>query len=152
MNSEYKLYCGIHRIYDCLCSYPKCIVDKLPESHWMVNDAPAVVTQQKTEPGTKFDAGKPPMDLLSTEALIQTARVLEFGKAKYDSHNWRKGMSWSRLLGAAMRHLTAFNNGEDLDPETGLSHLAHLSCCTMFLLEYLKTHKELDDRYKGEMK
>jgi hypothetical protein len=47
-----------------------------------------------------------------------------------------------------MRHLHAFNDGEDKDPESGLSHLAHASCCLMFLLEFEKTHQELDDRYK----
>jgi hypothetical protein len=47
-----------------------------------------------------------------------------------------------------MRHLHAFNDGEDKDPESGLSHLAHLGCCVMFLLEFEKTHKELDDRFK----
>ena len=141
-------YCPQHRIYSCLCSYPKLNVDKLPESHWMVTDVPVVTIQQKNEPGTKFDAGKPPMELLSTEALVQISRVLDFGKGKYSAHNWRKGMSWSRLIGAAMRHLTAYKDGEDLDPETGLSHLAHLGCCTMFLLEFIKTHLEFDDRYK----
>jgi len=42
----------------------------------------------------------------------------------------------------------AFNDGEDKDPESGLSHLAHSLCCLMFLLEFEKTHPELDDRYK----
>ena len=67
---------------------------------------------------------------------------------KYAEHNWRKGFVWSRPLSAAMRHITAFNAGEDKDPESGLSHLAHAACCIMFLLEFEKTHKELDDRYK----
>ena len=40
------------------------------------------------------------------------------------------------------------NDGEDKDPESGLSHLAHAACCIMFLLEFEKTHPELDDRYK----
>lgn len=88
------------------------------------------------------------MELLSREALVQIAQVLTFGAKKYEAQNWRKGLAWSRVLGAALRHLMAFNDGEDKDPETGLSHLAHLGCCTMFLLEYEKTHKELDNRHK----
>jgi len=140
-------YCAMHRMYDCMCSYPKSMCTSLPESHWVVQDLPAPEVG-----GTKYDQEKPHMDLLSREALIQTAQVLTFGAKKYTSHNWRKGIAWSRVLGAAMRHLTAFNDGEDKDPETGLSHLAHLGCCVMFLLEYEKTHKELDDRYKGESK
>jgi len=96
----------------------------------------------------KHDSGKAPMNLLSREALEQTAMVMEFGKDKYAAHNWRKGFAWSRPLSAAMRHLMAFNDGEDKDPESGLSHLAHAACCIMFLLEFEKTHKHLDDRFK----
>lgn len=102
--------------------------------------------------GLKADGAKPPVDLLSTAALLATAEVLGFGARKYATHNWRKGIEWSRVLAAAMRHIIAFNAGQDLDPETGLSHLAHASCCIMFLLEYQLTHPELDDRYKGEEK
>jgi hypothetical protein len=96
----------------------------------------------------KFDQDKLPLHLLSTEAMNQTAAVLAFGAQKYAEHNWRSGFVWSRPLSAAMRHITAFNAGEDRDPESGLSHLAHAACCIMFLLEFEKTHTHLDDRYK----
>ena len=96
----------------------------------------------------KFDQNKLPLNLLSTEAMNQTAAVLAFGAQKYAAHNWRAGFTWSRPLAAAMRHITAFNDGEDRDPESGLSHLAHAACCIMFLLEFEKTHPHLDDRYK----
>ena len=107
-------------------------------------------TEDKRVKGTalKFDQNKLPLNLLSTEAMNQTAAVLAFGAQKYAEHNWRNGFAWSRPLAAAMRHLTAFNDGEDRDPESGLSHLAHAACCIMFLLEFEKTSKHLDDRYK----
>ncbi len=97
----------------------------------------------------KFDTGKPMMSLLSPYALEQVAMVLTFGAEKYDKHNWRKGMDWSRLLDASMRHINAFNNGEDIDQESGLPHIAHAMCCLMMLLTYTKDNKNLDDRYKG---
>ena len=99
----------------------------------------------------KFDQDKLPLHLLSTEAMNQTAAVLAFGAQKYAEHNWRNGFAWSRPLSAAMRHITAFNAGEDRDPESGLSHLAHAACCIMFLLEFEKTHPHLDDRYKPNL-
>ena len=99
----------------------------------------------------KFDGDKLPVNLLSSEALLQTAAVLKFGADKYHAHNWRDGFVWSRPLAAAMRHIMAFNDGEDCDPESGLSHLAHAACCIMFLLEFEKTHPELDDRYKVDV-
>jgi hypothetical protein len=97
--------------------------------------------------GRKDDTGKLPLGLIPREALLAEAAVLAFGAQKYDAHNWRKGMRWSRLGDAAMRHLLAWLDGEDLDPETGLSHLAHLRCCAGFLLNYAEHGVGEDDRH-----
>jgi hypothetical protein len=116
-----------------------------------VTTANAIKAYKNNQPqgdALKYDDGKMPLNLLSAEALLQTAAVLKFGADKYHAHNWRDGFAWSRPLAAAMRHIMAFNDGEDRDPESGLSHLAHAACCIMFLLEFEKTHPELDDRYK----
>lgn len=99
--------------------------------------------------GRKDDQEKIPVDLVSTEAITRIAEVLAFGARKYDRHNWRKGISFSRVVSAALRHILAWKDGEDNDPESGLNHLAHAGCCVSFLLEYLKTHPEMDDRWKG---
>ncbi len=98
--------------------------------------------------GVKFDQGKPRMELLPAVALEEIAKVLTFGASKYQPHNWTKGISYSRLLGAALRHLTAFMKGEDNDPESGLSHLSHLGCCIIFLIWMSKHRSDLDDRFK----
>lgn len=100
----------------------------------------------------KYDSSKPRMDLLPFEALEEVARALAFGAEKYGDHNWRGGMQWSRLVAALLRHVSAFVKGEDRDSESGLSHLAHAACCTLFLLSYVITSKGTDDRYKGENK
>lgn len=98
------------------------------------------------EEAKKADAGKPQLDLLPREGLEQIARVLEYGARKYQIHNYKKGRAWRRDAGAILRHVFAWLDGEDLDPESGLSHLAHAGCGVLFLLEYLKTHPELDNR------
>lgn len=95
----------------------------------------------------KFDEGKPPLSLISRTALEEEAKVLAFGATKYGTHNWRKGMDFSRLVDAALRHIYAFADGEDKDKETGLSHLAHARCCLAFLLEYEGKSVGTDDRY-----
>jgi hypothetical protein len=89
------------------------------------------------------------MELLPTAPLRAISEVLTFGAKKYAAHNWRGGLEYSRLIGAAYRHLSAFNDGEDKDPESGLSHLAHLGCCVMFLLEQEAKGTGQDDRYRG---
>lgn len=99
--------------------------------------------------GAKYDNEKEPMALLSGFWLRGVAKVLAFGARKYAKHNWRGGIEQSRLLSAALRHLFASVDGEDNDPETGLSHLLHASCCLMFAYELSVTRPDLDDRYKA---
>jgi hypothetical protein len=113
-----------------------------------VSDIGAATTIAMSTVATKHDTEKPRLELLSSIALIEIAKVLTCGAKKYKEHNWRLGFKWSRLLGASLRHILAFVGGEDKDPETGLSHLAHAGCCILFLLEHEVTHKALDDRFK----
>lgn len=100
--------------------------------------------------GTKHDQGKPRMELLSTAALTGVANVLTFGAKKYSANDWRGGFDYSRLIGAALRHILAFNDGEDFDSESGLSHIDHAQACLHFLSEQLHKGTGFDDRYKAE--
>lgn len=98
----------------------------------------------------KHDQGKPPLGLIPYTPSLMKAQVLGFGEGKYGRHNWREGMEWSRFIDAALRHIQAWNEGEDLDPETGLSHLAHAACCLDFLMEYQAKGLGTDDRFTPE--
>lgn len=60
--------------------------------------------------------------------------------------NWERGMAWSRPFSALMRHMWAWWRGEDFDPETGYSHLAHAACCILFLMTYRGRETGVDDR------
>lgn len=99
--------------------------------------------------GTKHDDGKPSIALLPPEAIIEVAKVFTFGAAKYDEHNWRKGFKYVRVASAILRHIFAWLGGEDLDKESGISHLAHAVAGLMFLISFQKTNSGVDDRYKG---
>ena len=101
----------------------------------------------KNAEGLKYDEAKTPVELLPPAALEEIAKVLGFGKKKYAAWNWAKGIAYSRLLGAAVRHLWAYQRGENKDPESGLSHLAHAGCCIIFLLWMEKNRPDLDDRF-----
>lgn len=106
-----------------------------------------VNTGSSATEGLKYDQDKPDYSLLSSYAIDELAKVLTFGKYKYAAHNWRKGLSRSRLLAACMRHIFAYLRGENKDPETGLSHLSHAMCCLMFAVELSVTMPETDDRF-----
>lgn len=101
-----------------------------------------------TDPAVKFDTEKNAIELASSWAIEGLGLVLTYGAKKYAAHNWRKGMAWSRLIGAAFRHLLAFARGEDIDPESGLPHIDHAMCCLMFLSEYQKLQLGSDDRWQ----
>jgi len=90
------------------------------------------------------------MSLLPFDALEHVARVLTFGAKKYSAHNWRKGFDWERLEDAMLRHYLAYTRYEDLDPESGELHLAHMCCCALFLLAHQINGLGKDTRYKKE--
>ena len=86
--------------------------------------------------GIKYDSEKPKMNLLPPKAIVEISKVLTFGAAKYDAENWRKlDDLQNRYTAGALRHIFAHMDGEELDPETNLSHLAHAMCCLLFKLE-----------------
>lgn len=107
-----------------------------------------VLTQHQWVPveGKKFDQGKLPWHLLPPDALDAVLDVLNYGADKYGARNWEAGMDWSRPFSALMRHMWAWWRGEDIDQESGKSHLAHAACCVLFLLAYTQRGKGTDDR------
>lgn len=79
-------------------------------------------------------------------AWYECARVFDYGRKKYAAWNWSKGMQWSVVLGCVGRHLLAIINGEENDPESGLSHRGHAMCNIVMLLTFLEVYPEGDDR------
>lgn len=100
----------------------------------------------------KHDLGKSRLELVPPHALEEVGHVLKFGADKYGTYNYLKGTHWTRFAGAILRHTYAWLRGEDKDPESGLSHLAHAATSCLMLLEYQKCSIGEDDRfnYKGE--
>lgn len=96
--------------------------------------------------GIKYDENKPQMSLIDFEALEGLAKVLTFGANKYGADNWRGGIANSRIVSSLLRHLSAYQRGEDFDPESGLSHLDHIGCNWMFLSANAKQRPHCDDR------
>ena len=94
----------------------------------------------------KYDGEKVRLAIRISIPIIEIGKVLTYGARKYEKDNWRKGLAWSRCYAATLRHLFAWQSGETNDPETGLNHLAHAACEILFLLEFSRTHPELDDR------
>jgi hypothetical protein len=98
------------------------------------------------EKALRYDDNKLRFDLLHPIAQEGLVRVLTKGAQKYEPRNWERGMSWSKVIASLKRHLNAFEQGIDIDPETGELHIDHLQCNVHFLSAYYKIYPQGDDR------
>jgi len=88
----------------------------------------------------KYDDGKTRMGLIHTGLalpLMAIGEVLTYGAKKYKANSWQ-GLdnARERYTDALYRHLNAYHRGEQIDPESGLLHLAHAAVNLLFLLYF----------------
>lgn len=99
------------------------------------------------DPKGEVGKTKSPMELLPAHALIETAWVHGLGAAKYGRYNWRTNqVNASTYVSAIMRHLMAWHSGEDIDPESGRCHLAHIAAGCNILMDAQHHGQLIDDR------
>lgn len=100
--------------------------------------------------GARENTGKAPLQMVPLHLLEEVGRVYYDVtiSGKYKPWNWAKGMAWTVPYACILRHLAAWFRGEDNDPETGYSHMAHVICNALMLLHYRKFYPEGDDRPK----
>lgn len=87
----------------------------------------------KKEP-TKDDTEKTQWHLIPFKFLNSVARIFMFGAKKYGVKNYL-GLEDKRIEDALMRHWYAYLQGESADSDTGESHLAHIICNCLMLME-----------------
>lgn len=98
-------------------------------------------------PKSEFGIRKPPISLVPPVAIIQESVVFGLGAAKYGAWNWRETSVSARVyLDAMQRHVLAWADGEDVDLESGASHLAHARACLAIILDATAIDKLIDDR------
>ena len=96
---------------------------------------------------TKDDKNKLSWHLLMkyfVNELTQLVRVLEFGARKYGETNYKTVPNFEdRYLSALYRHLNAATaDPYSRDPDTGLSHYAHVVANALFLLQRINEENE----------
>lgn len=104
---------------------------------------------KKTDHALRYNEGKSRVDQIPAEALLEVGRVSTYGVEKYGLYNWQKGQPWGNCIGAALRHIYHFMRGEDIDPESGIHHLAHAAWNLLALIWYQKKGLGEDDRIKA---
>lgn len=98
---------------------------------------------------SKNDSTKPDLSLIPRISNVEHAKAFMVGEKKYGRYNYCKGHKASQLIAAAKRHLDAWFEGEEHDPQDGQHHLGSvMACCSMILRQQeLGTLK--DDRYEA---
>lgn len=110
----------------------------------MTEDAPAR-ENPKEAPGST----KPSISYIPPSAILLESLVMKGGAVKYGKFNWNKDpVRASTYYDAAFRHLASFYAGEELDPESGLPHMAHVRACMAILIDAQLTGNMIDDRPK----
>jgi hypothetical protein len=83
----------------------------------------------------KADSGKTRLDLVSPTFIEAVGKIRTFGVQKYgDGDSWKK-VEPQRYMAALLRHINAYRMGEEIDKESGMSHLWHAACNLMFLID-----------------
>jgi hypothetical protein len=91
------------------------------------------------QPGAKLDSEKPMLDLVLgdfAKALKEVGKVGTMGAKKYSEHGWLTvDRAETRYLSAGLRHYFEHKEGNILDDESGLLHLAHAAWNALAVLE-----------------
>lgn len=98
-------------------------------------------------PKKRFGVAKPSPHFIPPIAILEESVVMALGGTKYGAYNWNdKPVDASTYYDAALRHIMSWYTGEDRDPESGASHLAHARACMAILLDAQATGTLIDDR------
>lgn len=109
--------------------------------------------EEETKRPDNFDpkgvagALKAPLQLLPNAPLEEAAWVMKLGAEKYGAYNWAHNIVEAQTyIGAIRRHLAQWQDGEDIDEESGYSHLAHIVASAMILRDAMKRGNMHDNR------
>jgi len=121
------------------------------ENSWFNTDVlpppmPAGQVVHVTNCASKNDSDKADLSLIPFIALKEEAKAFTVGANKYGRLNYLKGHKASKLVAAAMRHLLAWNEGEENDPEDGQHHLGSVRACCAMILRQMEIGTLKDDR------
>jgi len=110
-------------------------------------DAEWVQDGKPTNPKDALGIKKVPLSTLPTGPMYEVALAMLEGARKYGRHNYRTmGVKASVYYDAAMRHLTAWWEGEDIDEASGIHHLMKAAACLFVVRDSELMENWIDDR------
>ncbi len=103
--------------------------------------------EKPTNPKDVVGIRKAPMSTVPGRVIAELGLAMLEGAAKYGRHNYRgAGVRSSVYYDATMRHLISWWEGEDIDPDSGLSHVTKAIASLTVLRDAMHQAKLEDDR------
>lgn len=100
-----------------------------------------------TNPKDLCGVRKAPMSTVSAAVLAEVGVAMLEGASKYGRHNYRAvGVRSSVYYDGTMRHLMAWWEGQDIDPDSGMSHITKAITSLVVLRDAMIQGKCTDDR------
>lgn len=106
---------------------------------------------KKLDPKSVFGEQKAQLHLVPPTAIQAMARAFEQGAQKYGAYNWRENdaVKVSTYISAALRHIQAFQDGENMVPDNlSTHHLGAAMAGLAIILDSLAAGTLTDDRPK----
>lgn len=102
-------------------------------------------------PAKKHKDHKVDLSLLPPMPLVEIAKVYMYGVREYGRWNWARGLSYSDLFAAALRHSWKWFWGENYDFDSNIHHLAHAAWYLLTLIQFSfgEVYRKFDDRPIG---
>lgn len=100
-----------------------------------------------SNPKQAYGDKKVPLHLVPGAAIAHIAIGLKEGSRKYGAFNWRDtDVEVQTYVGATLRHLMAYVDGENIDPDSGNHHLSHALASLAILVDAMESDKLIDNR------
>jgi hypothetical protein len=100
-----------------------------------------------TNPKDAIGVRKAPLSTVPMGVIVEMGVGMLEGSAKYGRHNYRvAGVRSSVYFDALMRHMIDWWEGEDIDPDSGLSHVTKALCTLAVLRDAQMQGMVNDDR------
>lgn len=105
------------------------------------------MSNKATNPKDAVGIRKVPMSTVPANVIAEVGVAMLEGAAKYGRHNYRcAGVRASVYYDGVMRHLMAWWEGEDIDPDSGLSHVTKAITSLVVLRDAMMQGMCTDDR------
>ncbi len=100
-----------------------------------------------SNPKDALGVKKVPLHCVPCRVMMEIGLAMMEGGRKYGTHNYRAiGVRHSTYYNAALRHLMADWEGEDIDPDSGVSHIVKAIACLVVLRDAQLMGSYTDDR------